>query len=171
MRIQTACMQCSGRGSVSKQACKACNSRGQVVKSHRDVDVRIPPGVEDGMQIRLSGEGAGGGDLYVVVNVEKHPSLERHQRNILGSLEVPYHILVLGGEASFRLFDLEISIKVPPRTRSGSRLRIKGQGMPAIHNSEIRGDLFVELQLKMPNSITKEQEKAILDLAKLDSAN
>lgn len=171
MRIQTACMQCSGRGSVSKQGCRGCNGRGQVVKEQRDVEVRIPPGAEDGMQIRLSGEGASGTDLYVVVNVDKHPSLERQQRNLLGSLEVPYHALVLGGDASFRLFDSEISIKVPPRTRSGSRVRIKGQGMPALHNPEIRGDLFLEIQLKMPSSMTKEHEKAIRDLAKLDSAN
>lgn len=171
MRIQTACTQCSGKGSVPRQSCRSCNGRGQVVKSEKEVEVRIPPGVEDGMQIRLSGEGANGGDLFVVVGVEKHPSIERHQRNLLGSMEVPYHTLVLGGEATFGLFGSDILIKVPPRTRSGSRLRIRGQGMPHLQNPEARGDLFVELNLKMPASLTADQERAIAALAKLDTAN
>lgn len=171
MRIQTACMQCSGKGSVSKQSCRSCNGRGRVVKSERDVEVRIPPGVEDGMHIRMSGEGVEGADLFVVVSVDKHQSIERQQRNLIGRMEVPYHTLVLGGESSFRLFDSDIVVKIPPRTRAGSRMRIKGQGMPHIQNPEARGDLFVELILKMPSVLTKEHEKAISELAKLDSAD
>lgn len=168
MRIQTACMNCSGRGSVSKASCRPCNGRGRIVKSEKDVEVRIPPGVEDGMHIRVSGEGADGGDLFVVVAVEKHPSIERQQRNLIGSMEVPYHALVLGGEAKFRLFESDIVLKIPPRTKSGSRMRVRGQGMPHLQNPEIRGDLFIEINLKIPSSLTPEHEKAISDLSKLD---
>lgn len=171
MRIQTACTQCSGKGSVSKQSCRSCNGRGHVVKLEKEVEVRIPAGVEDGMQIRLSGEAANGGDLFVVVNVEKHQAIERHQRNLVGSMEVPYHTLVLGGDASFRLFDRDITIKVPPRTKSGSRVRIKGQGMPAVQNPEVRGDLFVDLNLSMPSSLSEVHERAIRNLEKLWNAN
>jgi molecular chaperone DnaJ len=171
MKIQTACMQCSGRGSISKQSCRSCNGRGRIVKSERDVEVRIPPGVEDGMHIRMSGEGADGGDLFVVVGVDKHPSLERQQRNLIGSMDVPYHALVLGGEVSFRLFDSDIVVKIPPRTKSGSRMRVKGQGMPHVQNPEVRGDLFIELNLKIPSSLTEAHERAISALSKLDSAN
>lgn len=171
MRIQTACVQCSGKGSVSKQSCRSCNGRGQVVKFEKEVEVRVPPGAEDGMQIRMSGEGAGGGDLFVVVNVEKNQRIERQQRNLLASMEVPYHTLVLGGDVSFRLFDSDISIKVPPRTKSGSRLRIKGQGMPAVQNPEIRGDLFVDLNLFVPSSLSPDHEKAIRNLAKIHMAS
>lgn len=168
MRIQTACVQCSGRGAVSKQTCRSCNGRGQIVGSEKEVEVAIPPGAEDGMQIRMSGEGANGGDLFVVVHVEKHGSIERQQRNLIGSLSVPYHTLVLGGEASFRLFDSEISVKVPPKTQAGSRLRIRGQGMPALQNPQVRGDLFLELNLRMPSKISEEHEKVIRKLSKLD---
>lgn len=171
MRIQTACAQCSGKGSISKHSCRSCNGRGQVVKSEKEVEVRIPAGVEDGMQIRLSGESADGGDLFVVVNVEKHDSIERQQRNLISSLEVPYHTLVLGGDASFSLFDRDITIKVPPRTKSGSRVRVRGQGMPAVQNPEIRGDLFVDLNLSMPSSLSKGHEAAIRDLEKLWKSN
>lgn len=171
MRIQTACVGCSARGSVPKGSCKSCNGRGQVVKSERDVEVSVPPGAEDGMQIRLSGEGPNGGDLFVAVHVEKHPSMERQQRNLIGAVEVPYSVLVLGGEVQFQLFDTGLSLKVPPRTRSGSRLRMRGQGMPSLQNPQARGDLFVDIQLKMPPPLGAEYERALRSLAKLEGSN
>lgn len=171
MRIQTSCVHCSGRGSLSRQSCKSCNGRGHVVKSEKEVEVRIPPGVEDGMQIRLAGEAPNGGDLFVVVNVEKHASVERQQRNLISSVDSSYATLVLGGEVSFRLFDSEITVKIPPRTRSGSRLRIKGQGMPFLQNPEIRGDLFLDVNLKIPSSLDAEHEKILRKLEKLESRN
>lgn len=171
MRIQTSCVHCSGRGSVSKQSCKSCNGRGHLVKSEKEVEVKVPRGVEDGMQIRLSGEGPGGSDLFVVVGVDKHPSMERQQRSLVASVDVPYSTLVLGGEVPFRLFESDIRVKIPPKTRSGSRLRIKGQGMPAIQNPEIRGDLFLDLNLAMPPSLDGEYGRLIRKLAKLESGN
>jgi molecular chaperone DnaJ len=171
MRIQTSCVHCSGRGSVSKQSCRSCNGRGQVVKSERQVEVAIPPGAEDGMQIRLAGEGPNGGDLFAAVVVDKHPAIERHQRNLVSAVEVPYSTLVLGGDTSFRLFDSEISVKIPPRTKAGSRLRIRGQGMPALQNPKLRGDLFLEISLKIPGEIGAEHEKLLKKLEKLDSSD
>ena len=171
MKIQTACVQCSGRGSVSRQSCRHCNGRGHVVVVAKEVEVKIPPGIEDGMQVRLSGEGADGTDLFVFIVVERHPYVERHQRDLISRLDVSYSILTLGGEAKFTLFDSEIHIKIPPRTRAGSRLRIKNQGMPAIQNPNIRGDLFVELGLLMPSSMSAEYEKAIRSLSKFEKEN
>lgn len=169
MRIQTSCVHCSGRGSVSQQGCKSCGGRGQVVKSEKEVEVRIPPGVEDGTQVRLSGDGPNGGDLFVVVSVDKHPSIERHQRNLLSSVEIPYTTLVFGGETSFVLFGTNITVRIPPRTRAGSRLRIKGQGMPAMQNPALRGDLFLEMSLKIPLDLDSEYESALKELAKLET--
>jgi molecular chaperone DnaJ len=171
MKIQTACAQCSGRGSTSRQSCRFCNGRGNVVSSTREVEVKVPPGVEDGTQIRLSGEGVNGADLFIAIVVEKHPSLERHQRNLISRLDVPYSTLVLGGEAKFVLFDSEIRIKIPPRTRAGSRLRMKNQGMPAMQNPSVRGDLFVELGVFMPSLVSPEYEKAIRSLSKFEECN
>lgn len=171
MRIQTSCVHCSGRGSVSSQSCKSCNGRGHVVKSEREVEVSIPPGVEDGMQIRLAGEGPDGTDLFAVVVVDKHPSIERRQRNLVSSVEVHYSKLVLGGEVSFRLFDSDISLKIPPRTMAGSRFRMRGQGMPALQNPSIRGDLFLDVKLKIPREVGAEQESLLKKIEKLDSGD
>lgn len=171
MRIQTSCVHCSGRGSVSKQSCRSCNGRGSVVNSERDVELTIPRGVEDGMQIRIAGEGSSGSDLFVVIGVDKNPSIERQQRNLMTSVDVPYSTLVLGGTVSFSLFDSSIEVKIPQRTRSGSRMRIKGQGMPAIQNPEMRGDLFLDLNLAMPPSLDGEYGRLMRKLSKLESGN
>lgn len=168
MRIQTSCARCSGRGSTAAQSCAGCNGRGYRIISEKEVEVNIPAGVEDGTQIRVSGESPNGGDLYVVVAVERHPGLERQQRNLLGSVEVPYHALVMGGDARFALFGSEIVVKVPKGTRPGTRVRIPGQGMPHIQNPSARGDLFLDIRLKMPAGVTKEHEKLLSKLAKLE---
>lgn len=171
MRIQTSCSRCSGRGSTASQSCAGCNGRGYRVISEKDVEVKIPAGVEDGMQIRVSGESPNGGDLYVVVSVERHPGLERQQRNLLGSVDVPYHVLVLGGQASFKLFGSEIVVKVPRGTRPGTRVRVMGQGMPHVQNSSVKGDLFLDILLRMPAEVNKEHEKLLSSLAKMEKGN
>jgi len=168
MRIQTSCSNCSGRGSVTQQSCKNCNGRGRIVNSSRELEVKIPAGVEDGTQIRVSSES---GDMFVVVSVEKHPSIIRQQRNLLGFVELPYATLVLGGETKFDLFGTELLVKIPPRTKTGARMRIRGHGMPHLQNPDIKGDLFLEMGLKMPKEIGKEYEAALLALSKLESKN
>lgn len=169
MRIQTSCTQCSGKGSNSVQSCHECNGRGYRVAAQKDVALPIPPGAEDGMQVRISGESPDGGDLFVVVGVEKDARLTRQQRNLFGSLEVPYTVLVLGGEAKFDLFGSVITVKIPRGTKSGTRIRLASQGMPHIQNPSARGDLFLDVILKLPEEITKEHERILMNLAKLES--
>jgi molecular chaperone DnaJ len=171
MRIQTSCTQCSGRGSKPAQSCKECNGRGNKVTSGKDVVIKVPPGVEDGMQIRVAGESPDGGDLFVIVSVDKDPKLTRQQRNLFGVLEVPYSTLVLGGETKFEIFGLSIVVKIPPGTKSGARIRLPGQGMPHIQNASVRGDLFLDISLKLPSKVTKEYERLLLKIAKLDEAS
>lgn len=171
VRLQTSCTNCSGRGSTAAQSCAGCNGRGYRVISQSDIDVKIPPGVEDGTQIRIPGESPAGGDLFVVVNVEKDPNLTRQQRNLFSSIEVPYPVLVLGGEARFHMFGTEISVKIPRGMKSGSRLRMAGQGMPHVQNPSVRGDLFLDIGLKMPKSVTKEHQQLLESLAKMESVS
>lgn len=167
VRMQSSCSSCQGRGSVSKESCNQCNSRGYVVESQDEMDVKIPAGIEDGTQIRLSGKS--NKDLYLHVNVEKDSKFIRENKYLIGSLEVPYHILVLGGEVDFEVFETKLKIKIHPRFDMSSRLRIKNQGMPHIQNPEIKGDLLLDIKLKMPEKITKQHEKLLNKIAELDS--
>ena len=169
MRVQSSCAQCHGRGSLSKTRCEGCQGKGYNVDSVKDVVVNIPPGIDDGSQIRMAGEAADGGDLFVVVNVDRDQNFARQDRMLMGSADVPYHVLVMGGSVNLDLFGAEILVKVPPRTPAGSRVRIKGQGMPALQNPALRGDLFVDLRLKMPKAVSKEHENLLKSLAKLDN--
>lgn len=167
-RIQASCAQCGGRGSVSLEGCKACGGRGYSVLSSSNVEVHIPPGVDDGNQIKVS---ADGDEFFVMVNVEKSRNFQRVNRDLFSRIEVPYSRLMLGGESEFDLFGKKISVKIRPMTGSGTRIRIKGQGMPSPHNPEARGDLFLEMALKMPEKITDDLRRVLTDLSKLEQSD
>jgi molecular chaperone DnaJ len=171
MRVQTACANCSGRGSTPEQNCSECNGRGYKVVSERDVEVSIPAGVDEGTQIRVSGDSGPASDLFVVVSVDKDPRIERRQRSLFASVEVPYATLVLGGEASLALFGTNISIKIPRGTKSGARMRLAGRGMPHMQSPSARGDLFVDVSLAMPSVVSKEHERLLSRLAKIEAKN
>lgn len=171
MRIQTSCSQCSGRGANPAHTCKDCNGRGSKIIQGKDVLVNVPPGVEEGMQIRLAGESPEDGDFFVVVSVDKDQKLARQNRNLFGSVEVPYPILVMGGEVKFDLFASSMLVKIPRGTKSGSRIRLQGQGMPHIQNPSVRGDLFLDVILKMPTKVSREYERLLSKIAKLDDGS
>lgn len=167
LRIQTSCSNCNGKGSISVQKCKDCLSKGYIVDYIKDVVITIPQGVEEGTQIRMASAAADGSDLFVIVNIEKDLNITRDGKNLIGSTEVPYHILVLGGDIDYDLFGTKIAIKINPKTNAGSRIRIKNQGMPNPSNSKLKGDLFVDLKLKIPKTLTKQHEEIIQELSKI----
>lgn len=168
MRVQSSCSTCDGRGSKPKQACSSCNGRGSKVISQREIAVSIPAGVEDEMQIRVTSEDAEAPDLFVVVSVDKHPSITRHHRDLIGCVDVSYATLVMGGDHHFDLFGSSINFKIPPRTKSGTRMRIKGQGMPLLQNPKVRGDLFIEVRIYIPSVLSLEHEKLLQRLSKIE---
>ena len=167
MRIQSSCANCHGRGSTPADRCPSCSGQGYTVDSVRDVVVKIPQGIYDGSQMRMAGEGSDGNDLFVVVNVEKDAVFSRQDHFLIGSIEIPYHTLVLGGSANIDVFGTKIEIKIHPGLNAGTRIRIKNQGMPLPSNPSMRGDLLVDVRLKMPKSVTKEHEKVLRRLAKI----
>lgn len=169
LKVQSSCSFCNGKGATSIEKCKDCSSKGYVVEQTKPVEIFIPQGIEDGSQIRFAGESADGNDLYVVVNIEKDQNIIREGRNLIGRLEVPYHILVLGGALQYGLFDKKIDIKIPARTSVGTRIRLRSQGMPLALNPNAKGDLFIDITLKMPKNINKQYEDLLNSLSKLDS--
>jgi len=169
MRMQISCTFCRGMGSVSVKKCGDCKGRGYLVDSVRDVEIKIPPGVDEGNQVRLAGEGSDGGDLFVVVSVDKDENISRQDGFLMGRLEVPYSKLVLGGEEHFDLFGSLLEVKIAPRLNAGKKLRIKGQGMPSLRDPSVRGDILLDICLKMPGELTKEHSKAIEKLSKIEA--
>lgn len=169
MKMQVSCSFCQGRGSVPSNRCSDCLGRGYKTSSARQVEVKIPPGIDDGNQIRISGEG--GSDIFVAVSVDKDERYSRKDIFIFGRLEVSYAKLVLGGDETFDLFGSVIKVKINPRMNAGSKIRIRGQGMPLLQNPSMRGDLILEVCLKMPSELSKEHAKAIEKLLKIENYN
>jgi curved DNA-binding protein len=141
----------------------------------RSVDVRIPPGVNDGSRVRVAGEGehggggAAAGDLYLRVHLLAHPRFERRGRDLYLHVQVPVTTAVLGGEAEVPSIDgKHLRLKVPASTQNGQVLRLKGHGMPAVGRQEDRGDLYATVDVRLPRSLTPEQARLYEALKRLE---
>ena len=141
----------------------------------RSVDVRIPPGVNDGSRVRVTGEGehgAGGaaaGDLYLRVHLRPHPRFERRGRDLYVHVQVPVTTAVLGGETEVPSIDgKHLRLKVPASTQNGQVLRLKAHGMPAVGRQEDRGDLYATVDVRLPRSLTPEQTRLYEALKRLE---
>src|SRR5205823_8466196 len=138
--------QCGGTGIKGQRACPTCNGAGRVKRAEQ-FQVRIPPGVIDGQQLRLArrGEtgarGAPAGDLLLRVRLAKHPDFQVEQHNLIYEAEVAPWEAVLGTQVSVPTLESRISIKIPPGTQNGQRLRVRGQGLP--QRGGTRGDLNI----------------------------
>jgi DnaJ-class molecular chaperone len=142
----------------------------------KEASISVPPGIDDGQMIRLSGmgetlEGGLPGDLYVKVHVRKHPYLRKEGYNLLMDLPVKLSEALLGSEKTVHTLDGEITLKVPASTKHGTILRVKGKGVPMgphfAKASRDRGDLYVRVLVEMPEKLSREARKAVEDLKKL----
>ena len=166
----TACDRCRGSGRVIKSPCTQCNGASRVRKT-RKISLVIPPGVDDGSQIRLSGEGEPGnmggppGNLYVQLGVGQHTVFERDGDNIL--LEYPVDIAqaALGVEITIPTVDGSVGLKVPNGTQTGKVFRLRGKGVPHLNGSG-RGDQLVMVKVVIPKSLDKHQRSLLEELAK-----
>lgn len=170
--IARSCGGCRGSGRIVTEACRTCHGEGRL-RVEREIKVRIPPGVDEGMQLRIAGEGeaaAGGGaagDLYVVLHVAEHPLFRREERDILLELPVSFAQAALGAELKIPSLDGEETLRVPAGTQSGTRFRLKGKGVASL-DGHGRGDQHVIVQLHTPGSLTLEQRQLFERLAELE---
>lgn len=155
------CSVCRGAGNVAGAVCHACRGSG-LGGPVRRLEVTIPPGVDTGTRVRVTGKGepgAGGGpagDLYLVVEVQAHPRFERRGDDLLVTVDVPVVDAALGGEVRVpTLKGRSLALKVPAGTQSGRSFRLSGQGMPRRGGGY--GDLLVRAQLRLPEPLTPEQ--------------
>jgi molecular chaperone DnaJ len=166
--FQVGCSYCLSKGSIIKEKCSNCKGQGFINLEQKNVRVEIPAGIRDGSQIRIENEGSGGGDLYVIINIEKHSSFKREEQNLILDLEVFYSTLFLGGKVSFDFFGKNMEVNIKPRAKPESKIIIKNSGLPFMENKSIKGDLILVIKLKFPNS-NKEYNKAIRELSNLEN--
>jgi molecular chaperone DnaJ len=163
--IQQTCPSCKGAGTVISDPCRKCSGRGRVAKT-RKLSVKVPPGVDDGDRIRLSGEGEAGrnggpaGDLYVEIRVSPHKLFDRDGADL--SCEVPISIATatLGGDVELPTLDGNVSLKIPAGTQSGKVFRLRSKGVTTARDKRV-GDLFARVSLETPVHLTDEQKSLL----------
>ncbi len=137
----------------------------------KEVSINVPPGIENGQMVRLTGmgetlEGGASGDLYVKVHVRPHPHLRKEGYNLIMDLKVLLSEALLGSERTLVTLDGEITLKVPGGTKHGTILRVKEKGVPFDEARGKRGDLYVRILVEMPEKLNKEQKKIVEELKK-----
>jgi molecular chaperone DnaJ len=169
--VQQTCPRCKGRGSIIEQPCDSCYGQGRVRRA-RTLQVKVPPGVDSGDRIRLSGEGEAGrnggppGDLYVEVAVRKHEIFEREGADLSCEVPVGFTTAALGGEVEVPTLAGHASIKVPSETQSGRVFRLRGQGVRPVRGGAT-GDLYCRVVVETPVNLSSEQKDL---LRKLDAS-
>jgi molecular chaperone DnaJ len=170
--VARTCGQCRGAGRVIRTPCEQCKGAGRVERE-KQIEVKIPAGVETGSRLRLAGEGEAGaqggpaGDLYVVIHVREHDVFERQGNNLYASVPVTFAQAALGAETTVQTLDGQQSLKVPAGTQTGTVFRLKGHGMPVL-GGRGRGDLFVSVTVVTPTTLTREQRKLLEQLAQVE---
>jgi molecular chaperone DnaJ len=166
--VARTCPTCQGAGSVITDPCTKCKGEGRILRQ-RNVDAKVPAGVEDGTRIRFTGLGEAGahggpsGDLYVVLHVKEHPFFEREGNDLHCVIPVSYAQAALGDEIPVPTLEGEHTLKVPDGTQSGATLRIRGKGVPVL-NGHGKGDLYVEIRVQTPTKLNKRQRELLQEL-------
>ncbi len=163
------CPTCEGAGTIIKEKCGDCAGQGRV-RTNKTINLTIPKGVDDGTRMRLTGEGEAGafggpsGDLYVFINIKKHPLFEREQRDLY--IEAPLTIFdaMLGGSIEVPTLDGgKAKVKIPEGTQTGQIFRLRGKGMPVLNRSAF-GDLMVTVQVEIPTKLTSQQKDILKNM-------
>ncbi len=160
--VQQACPTCRGSGQIIKNPCKKCHGAGRL-QEEKTLSVKVPPGVDTGDRIRLSGEGEMGveggpsGDLYVQISVREHSIFTRDGRNLY--CEVPISIVdaALGGELEVPTLDGRVKLKIPPETQTGKLFRLRNKGVSPVRGGPA-GDLLCRVIVETPVNLTKKQK-------------
>lgn len=168
MQSSSPCPACHGEGKIIVNPCPVCKGEG-VVKEAEEISFSIPKGVEEGMQLTISGKGnapkRGGvnGNLLVVIEEEPHPELQRDGHDLIYTLFVSYAQAALGDDVEIPTIDGKVKIKVDPGTQSGRILRLRGKGLPDV-NGYGTGDLLVFVQLWTPRKLSREEKELLSKL-------
>lgn len=174
-RVQTTCPACHGDGNIVREKCRDCRGTGRETETVR-LEVKVPAGVDNGMQLCLRGEGEPGqlggprGDLYVDIRVKEHSLFQREGDHLTCHVPLTFTQAALGAEMEIPTLEGPHELTVPPGTQPGEVFRLRGLGMPDPHGRR-RGDLFVQVQVEVPKKLTDRQEELLRELAEVEHAH
>ncbi|MBK1645456.1 molecular chaperone DnaJ [Thiocapsa imhoffii] len=163
--IQQTCPTCRGTGTVIEEACSHCRGRGRL-QEEKTLSVRVPAGVDTGDRIRLAGEGERGdfggppGDLYVQIQVTKHPIFTREDSDLYCEVPIGFVAAALGGEIEVPTLDGKVVLKIPAGTQTGKMFRVRGKGVKPVRGTAT-GDLICRVAVETPVNLTERQKELL----------
>ncbi len=170
--VSKTCGKCQGEGKIITDPCKKCKGKGKV-KKYREIIVKIPPGVDNGLKLRMTGEGELGfhggppGDLYIVLGVAEHEFFKREGLEIYCRVPISFPQAALGAEIEVPTLDGVSKLKIPAGTPSGKPFHLKGKGMPRL-GSSAKGDQIVIVNIEVPKHLTARQKELLEEFAKIN---
>lgn len=178
LKVEDICPRCGGTGFTRDArgnyamgtVCSECHGAGRIERTRR-VEVKVPAGVNEGQRIRLAGEGAAGmtgkrGDLYLLVRMKPHPHFERKGNDLYTDITIPYTVAALGGEAKVPTLTGERTLTIPPGVQSGQKIRVAGQGLPALKGGK-PGDLYAQVRISVPRDLSPRERDLLRELARI----
>ncbi|GGA36504.1 chaperone protein DnaJ [Kroppenstedtia guangzhouensis] len=165
------CQDCSGRGKIIKEKCEECSGSGQV-KKRRKIHINIPSGIDEGKQLRVSGEGEPGlnggppGDLYITIKVRPHDFFKRQGDNITCELPITFVQAALGDEIVVPTLKGRAKIKIPAGTQTGTEFRLRGKGVPRLYGRGY-GDQQIRVKVVTPTGLSEEQKRLLREFGNL----
>jgi molecular chaperone DnaJ len=171
MQIAQPCPTCRGEGTINPNPCRTCSGRGIVSRSER-INVKIPPGVDNGSKIRVAGMGGPGekggppGDVFIITKVRPHPYFERKGDNLYSEAKVTVKEAALGDKIEIPTVDGMVSLTVPPGVQTGQQLKLKGKGVPHFGGGGV-GDHYVTLKVVTPTGLGDREKELLREFDKL----
>ncbi len=168
------CSSCKGEGEVIDVPCEKCHSTGVNSKTEK-ISLKIPPGVDIGTHLRVSGKGDSGdkggpaGDLYVVISVKHHPVFERHENDVYMELPISFPQAALGDEVEVPTLNGRVKLKIPQGTQTGTVFRMRGKGIKRL-NGRGTGDQQVKIKVKIPEKMSQEEKILIERLSEIEKS-
>ena len=168
--VQQTCPRCHGSGKMISDPCGSCHGQGRV-EEQKTLSVKVPPGVDTGDRIRLTGEGEAGaqggpaGDLYVVVNVREHPIFQRDGKHLFCEVPISFADAALGGELEVPTLDGRVKLKIPEGTQTGKQFRLRGKGVAPVRGGAA-GDLLCRVAVETPVNLGKRQRELLDEFRK-----
>jgi molecular chaperone DnaJ len=174
--IERTCPTCQGRGEVISDPCAKCHGQGRVTKQ-RSLSVNIPAGIEDGVRIRLAGEGEAGtrggppGDLYIFLSIRPHQFFQRDGADLFCKVPISMTTAALGGQFEVTTLDGgKGKVAIPEGTQAGRQFRLRAKGMPVMRSPNF-GDLYIQVSVETPQNLTRRQRELLEEFQKISSEN